>query len=321
MAAAVAGTAPGGTRMSASLDAPVAGGLGTDIRDWFALLKPRVMTLVVFTGAIGLFIAPVHVHPLVAAIAILCIAIATGGAGAINMWYDRDIDALMKRTAGRPVPAGRLAADDALAYGIGLSIFSVLLMALATNLVAAASLAFSIFFYVVIYTMWLKRSTPQNIVIGGAAGAFPPIIGWAAATGQIGLLPVLLFATVFFWTPPHFWSLSLYACADYGRAGVPMLPVVKGARHTRWQIMLYTVLLTVVSLAPAFLHLTGPIYLVSTLLLDLGFLACAWRVLRDRQDATGTSLTGDKPARQAFRFSLLYLAVLFVAVCVDRLLA
>lgn len=307
--------------MSASLDTPVAGGLGTDIRDWFALLKPRVMTLVVFTGAIGLFIAPVHVHPLVAAIAILCIAIATGGAGAINMWYDRDIDALMKRTAGRPVPAGRLAADDALAYGIGLSIFSVLLMALATNLVAAATLAFSIFFYVVIYTMWLKRSTPQNIVIGGAAGAFPPIIGWAAATGQIGLLPVLLFATVFFWTPPHFWSLSLYACADYGRAGVPMLPVVKGARHTRWQIMLYTVLLTIVSLAPAMLHLTGPIYLVATLLLDLGFLACAWRVLRDRQDADGTSLTGDKPARQAFRFSLLYLAVLFVAVCVDRVVA
>ncbi len=304
--------------MSTTLQAPVADGLGTDIRDWLALLKPRVMTLVVFTGAIGLFIAPVHVNPLVAAIAILCIAIATGGAGAINMWYDRDIDALMNRTRNRPVPAGRVAATDALLYGIGLSVFSVVLMGLATNAVAAGSLAVSILFYVVIYTMWLKRSTPQNIVIGGAAGAFPPIIGWAAATGQIGLLPVLLFATVFFWTPPHFWSLSLYACSDYGRAGVPMLPVVRGARHTRQQILLYTVLLTLVSLAPAILQLTGPIYLVITLMLDLGFLLCAWRVLRDRQDATGVSLTDDKPARQAFRFSLLYLAALFLAVCADR---
>ncbi len=294
--------------------------LGTDLRDWIALLKPRVMTLVVFTGAIGLFIAPVPVHPLVAAIAILCIAIATGGAGAINMWYDRDIDALMRRTAGRPIPCGRIAADDALAYGIGLSVVSVALMWLATNAVAAVVLAISILFYVLIYTMWLKRSTPQNIVIGGAAGAFPPIIGWAAATGQIGLLPVLLFATVFFWTPPHFWALSLYACKDYGDAGVPMLPVVRGARHTRRQILLYTVLLTLVSLAPAALHLTGWIYLVSTALLDAGFLACAWRVLRDRQLPDGTSLTDDRPARQAFRFSLLYLAVLFVAVCADRLL-
>ena len=294
--------------------------LGTDLRDWIALLKPRVMTLVVFTGAIGLFIAPVPVHPLVAAIAILCIAIATGGAGAINMWYDRDIDALMRRTAGRPIPCGRIPAGDALAYGIGLSVFSVALMWLATNAVAAAMLGVSILFYVLIYTMWLKRSTPQNIVIGGAAGAFPPIIGWAAATGQIGLLPVLLFATVFFWTPPHFWALSLYACKDYGDAGVPMLPVVRGARHTRRQILLYTVLLTLVSLVPAALHLTGWIYLVSTALLDAGFLACAWRVLRDRQLPDGTSLTDDRPARQAFRFSLLYLAVLFVAVCADRLL-
>ncbi len=300
---------------------PVAGGLGTETRDWFALLKPRVMTLVVFTGAIGLFIAPTHVHPLVAFIAILCIAIATGGAGAINMWYDRDIDALMRRTAKRPIPAGRVAAGDVLGYGIGLSVFSVVLMGLATNRVAATALAVSILFYVVIYTMWLKRSTPQNIVIGGAAGAFPPIIGWAAATGQIGLLPVLLFLIVFFWTPPHFWALSLYACKDYGNAGVPMLPVVKGARHTRWQILLYTVLLTATSLAPALLGLTGTIYLVSTVLLDAGFLVCAVRVLRDRQDPTGTSLTDDKPARQAFRFSLLYLALLFAAVCADRLLA
>ena len=296
-------------------------GLGTDYRDWFALLKPRVMTLVVFTGAIGLFIAPVHVNPLVAFTAILCIAIATGGAGAINMWYDRDIDALMRRTANRPLPAGRMVADDALVYGIGCSVLSVILMDLATNWVAAACLAFSIFFYVVVYTMWLKRKTPQNIVIGGAAGAFPPIIGWAAATGQIGLLPVLLFATVFFWTPPHFWALSLYACKDYGNAGVPMLPVVKGARHTRWQIMIYTVLLTFVSLTPAACHLTGLIYLVSTLVLDAGFLFFAWTVLRDAQSADGTSLTDDKPARRTFHFSLLYLTAIFFAVCADRLTA
>ncbi|WP_419729923.1 heme o synthase [Lichenicola sp.] len=310
--------------MSTTLATPVPAfgpGLGTDVRDWFALLKPRVMTLVVFTGAIGLYVAPVHVHPLVAFTAILCIAIATGGAGAINMWYDRDIDQLMRRTAKRPVAAGRVSPNDALGYGIGLSVLSIVLMWLATNWVAAAGLAFSILFYVLIYTMWLKRATPQNIVIGGAAGAFPPIIGWAAATGQIGLLPVLLFAIVFVWTPPHFWSLSLYACADYGRAGVPMLPVVRGARHTRWQILIYTVVLTVVSLSPAALHMTGPVYLVSTALLDVGFLVCAWRVLRDEQTADGTSLTGDKPARQAFRFSLLYLAALFIAICVDRAIA
>ncbi len=303
--------------MSGLMPGAAAVPLGTDVRDWIALLKPRVMTLVVFTGAIGLYVAPVHVHPLIAFVVILSIAIATGGAGAINMWYDRDIDALMRRTASRPVPGGRIPADDALAYGIGLSILSVVLIGLATNLVAAIALAASILFYVVIYTMWLKRSTPQNIVIGGAAGAFPPIIGWAAATGQIGVLPLLLFAIVFFWTPPHFWALSLYACKDYGAAGVPMLPVVKGARHTRWQILIYTVLLTLVSLAPAALRLTGPVYCVTAVLLDIGFLVCAVRVLRDAQDGTGTSLTGDKPARQTFRYSLAYLALLFTAVCVD----
>ncbi|MCQ8240911.1 heme o synthase [Rhizosaccharibacter radicis] len=293
---------------------------GSHWRDWIVLLKPRVMTLVVLTGAIGLYAAPVHVQPFVAAVAILCIALATGGAGAINMWYDRDIDAVMRRTAARPVPAGRVAAGDALGYGVALSVISVALMWLATNWVAAASLAFSIFFYVVIYTMWLKRSTPQNIVIGGAAGAFPPIVGWAAATGRIELLPVLLFATVFFWTPPHFWALSLYACKDYGRAGVPMLPVVRGARHTRWQILVYTLVLTAVSLAPAVLHLLGPLYLLAAAVLDAGFILLAWRVLRDDQAADGTSLTGDKPARRAFRFSLLYLAVLFAAVPLDQAL-
>ena len=293
--------------------------LGTDAKDWFALLKPRVISLVVFTGAAGLVIAPGHINILVGCIAVLCIAVAAGAAGAINMWYDRDIDRLMHRTASRPVAAGRIAPDAALGYGLFLSIASVLLMWLATNLVAAVLLAASIAFYVLIYTMWLKRLTPQNIVIGGAAGAFPPLIGWAAVTGSVGTLPLLLFAIIFFWTPPHFWALSLYACKDYARAGVPMLPVTHGAAYTRRQVMLYTVMLTVVSLLPVVLHLTGPIYAVTAVLLDAGFLVCAWRVLRDSQDATGISLTRDKPARQTFRFSLLYLAVLFTAVIIDRL--
>ncbi len=293
--------------------------LGTDAKDWFALLKPRVISLVVFTGAAGLVIAPGHINILVGFIAVLCIAVAAGAAGAINMWYDRDIDRLMHRTASRPVAAGRIAPNAALGFGLSLSIASVLLMWLATNIVAAALLVVSIAFYVLIYTMWLKRLTPQNIVIGGAAGAFPPLIGWAAVTGSVGTLPLLLFAIIFFWTPPHFWALSLYACKDYARAGVPMLPVTHGAVYTRRQVMLYTVMLTVVSLLPVFLHLTGPIYAVTTVLLDVVFLVCAWRVLRDSQDATGISLTRDKPARQTFRFSLLYLAVLFTAVIIDRL--
>ncbi len=293
--------------------------LGAEARDWFALLKPRVVSLVVFTGAAGLVIAPGRINPLVAGIAILCIAVAAGAAGAINMWYDRDIDRLMHRTASRPVAAGRIEAAGALGYGIVLSVASVLLMWLATNLVAAALLALSIGFYVFIYTMWLKRLTPQNIVIGGAAGAFPPLIGWAAVTGSVGTLPLLLFAIVFFWTPPHFWSLSLYACKDYARAGVPMLPVTRGAAHTRVQIMVYTLLLTLVSLLPVLLLLTGPIYAATAILLDAGFIFCAWRVLRDRQDAAGVSLTADRPARQAFRFSLAYLALLFTAVIIDRL--
>ncbi len=200
-----------------------------------------------------------------------------------------------------------------------LAVGSVLLMWLATNAVAAGLLAVSIAFYVFIYTMWLKRLTPQNIVIGGAAGAFPPLIGWAAVTGGVGVLPLVLFAVVFFWTPPHFWALSLYACKDYARAGVPMLPVTKGAAHTRRQIMLYTVLLSAVSMLPVLMQLTGPLYAVAAVPLDAGFLWYAWRVLRDQQDAAGVSLTRDKPARQAFRFSLLYLAALFASVIIDRL--
>ena len=286
--------------------------------DWFALLKPRVMTLVVFTGWIGLAVAPGHLHPVLAFTAILCIAVAAGASGAINMWYDRDIDAVMQRTQKRPIPAGRIAPGEALGYGITLAAFSVVVMALATNVVAAAALAFSIGFYVFVYTMWLKRRTPQNIVIGGAAGAFPPVIGWAAVTGGFDVMPLLMFAIVFFWTPPHFWSLSLFAHADYARAGVPMLPVVAGARHTRVQIMLYTLLLVPLTLVPWAMGYSGLVYGLAALVLGLGFIVCALRVLRDKQDAVGISLTRDAPARSAFKYSILYLFVLFAALAVDR---
>ena len=291
----------------------------SSVADWIALLKPRVVLLVVFTGWIGMMLAPGSLHPVLAATAILCITVAAGAAGAINMWYDRDIDRVMRRTRNRPIPAGRIAADDALCFGIVLASASVLVMALATNVFAAGVLAASILFYVFIYTMWLKRRTAQNIVIGGAAGAFPPLIGWAAVTGGIDLLPVLLFAIVFFWTPPHFWALSLWAHADYARAGVPMLPVVSGARETRRQIFLYTLVLVPVTLAPWALGLAGPVYGIAALALGLGFIACAWRVLRDRQDATGVSQTNDAPARAAFKFSIAYLFILFAAIAVDRL--
>jgi protoheme IX farnesyltransferase len=290
----------------------------TDWRDWFLLLKPRVVSLVVFTGVIGLYVAPGHIHPVIAFTAILCIAMAAGAAGCLNMWWERDIDALMRRTAKRPIPDGRIAPGDALGFGVALSVFSVLLMGLATNLVAAEILAISIGFYVVIYTIWLKRVTPQNIVIGGAAGAFPPVIGWAAVTGHIGVLPVLMFALIFLWTPPHFWSLSLYACKDYGRAGVPMLPVVRGARHTRQQIFIYTVLLAIASVLPWALHYDSAVYGVTACIASAGFLAMAWLVLCDKQDDAGNSLTQDKPAKLAFRYSLIYLAVIFFALAVDR---
>ncbi len=290
------------------------------VGDWIALLKPRVMTLVVFTGVVGLLVAPGHLHPVLAIAAVLCIAVGAGAAGAINMWYDRDIDAVMRRTASRPIPAGRIEPGEALGFGVVLAVASVLVMGLATNAAAAAALALSILFYVFVYTMWLKRRTPQNIVIGGAAGAFPPVIGWMAVTGSMDLLPLLLFAIVFFWTPPHFWSLSLWAHADYRRAGVPMLPVVAGARETRRQIFIYTLVLVPVTLLPWLLHLTGAVYGLSALVLGLGFLASVWRVLRDRQDEAGVSLTSDAPARAAFKFSIIYLFVLFAALAVDRLL-
>ncbi|MFH7811153.1 MULTISPECIES: heme o synthase [Acetobacter] len=292
--------------------------VGTQARDWLALLKPRVISLVVFTGAAGMFMAPGHLDPFVGLVTIFCICLASGAAGAINMWYDRDIDAVMQRTITRPVPSGRIPQNEALAYGVGLSCLSVCLMWIATNTLAAAILAFSIFFYSVIYTMWLKRSTPQNIVIGGAAGAFPPMIGWAATTGHMALMPVVMFGIVFFWTPPHFWSLALYACKDYGRAGIPMLPVVRGMRHTRWQIFSYTLVLLAVSLIPSFVGESGLIYTVTALVLGLGFIACAVRVLLEPQDENGVSQKGDKAARISFRFSLAYLFFLFCGLLGDH---
>ncbi len=294
--------------------------LPAEVGDWFALLKPRVITLVVFTGFVGLLVAPGHLHPILALTAVLCIAVAAGAAGAINMWYDRDIDAIMRRTAKRPIPGGRIGADAALGFGVVLAAASVILMGLATNWPAAGILAVSILFYVFVYTMWLKRRTPQNIVIGGAAGAFPPVIGWAAVTGGLDVMPLLLFAIVFFWTPPHFWALSLYASADYERAGVPMLPVVAGARATRRQVMIYTVVLVAVSVLPWVLGYAGPVYGVSAVGLGIWFLLASWGVLRDEQDATGVSLTGDAPAKWAFRVSLVYLFTLFGAVAADYLI-
>jgi protoheme IX farnesyltransferase len=290
-----------------------------ELRDWVALLKPRVMTLVVFTGLIGLLVAPGHLHPVLAFTAVLCIAVGAGACGAINMWYDRDIDALMRRTRNRPIPAGRIAPGEALGFGITLAVASVIVMGLAVNLTAAALLALSIGFYVFVYTMWLKRRTPQNIVIGGAAGAFPAVIGWASVTGSIGLVPLILFAIVFFWTPPHFWSLALWANDDYRRANVPMLPVVAGAKETRRQIVLYSLLLVPLSLAPWAVGFAGTVYALAAAILGAGFLLGVWRVARDRQDADGVSLTGDAPARAAFKYSIIYLFVLFAALAVDRL--
>jgi protoheme IX farnesyltransferase len=291
----------------------------SEVRDWIALLKPRVMTLVVFTAIVGLLVAPVPIHPALGVAAILCIAVAAGAAGAINMWYDRDIDALMRRTARRPIPAGRIEPDAALGFGLTLAVASVAIMGLATNWVAAGWLAFSILFYVVVYTMWLKRRTPQNIVIGGAAGAFPPLIGWAAATGDVGLVPLILFAIIFMWTPPHFWALSLWAHGDYARAKVPMLPVTAGARETRRQILLYTAALVPLTLAPWFVGFSGPAYAAAAAILGAVFLWHALRVLREAQDETGRSLANDAAAKAAFRYSLYYLFVLFAALALDRL--
>ncbi len=290
--------------------------LPADWRDFVALTKPRVMSLVVFTGLCGLLAAPEAIHPVLGFTAILCIALAAGAAGALNQWYEADLDALMKRTRGRPLPAGRMDRQSALHFGVGLGSFSVILMGLAVNWLSAAILAASILFYVLVYTVWLKRRTPQNIVIGGAAGAFPPLIGWAAATGDISLLPLLLFLLIFLWTPPHFWALSLFVRSDYAAAGVPMMPVVAGEQSTRRQALFYSLLMAAVAIAPWPLGLTGAIYGVAAALLSLAFVAMAVRVLANR--ATDPAHMG--PERKLFAFSIIYLFVIFTALVFDRAL-
>jgi protoheme IX farnesyltransferase len=282
-----------------------------DVGDYVALMKPRVMSLVVFTALVGLMIAPVPVHPVIGFAGLLCIAVGAGAAGALNMWYDADIDAKMSRTVARPIPAGRVLPGEALAFGLTLAGFSVVLLFLLVNVTAAALLAFTIFFYVVIYTMGLKRRTPQNIVIGGAAGAFPPMIGWAVATGGVGIEPVLLFFIIFFWTPPHFWALSLYRADDYQRAGVPMLPVVAGDAETRRQILIYTAVLVPLALTPWLLGFAGLLYAATALAAGAAMLALAWRVYRERGPH-------DRAGKALFGFSILYLFLLFAALLAEQ---
>jgi protoheme IX farnesyltransferase len=278
------------------------------VQDFITLLKPGVMSLVVFTGYTGMMLAPGNLHPFLKFAALLAIALGSGGAGAINMWYDCDIDGLMKRTQKRPIPQGRIAPGDALAFGVILSLLSVLLMALSANLFAAGLLAFSIFFYVIIYTVWLKRSTPYNIVIGGAAGAFPPMIGWVATGSSLSLEPWLLFAIIFLWTPPHFWALALNRSDDYHKAHIPMLPNVAGQLETRRQILLYALFLFIVSLMPYFFHFQGMIYGITAFILGILFLALAIKIFQK-------GLQGD--CKKLFLFSILYLFLLFMGMLVN----
>ena len=291
--------------------------LTADWRDLLALTKPGVMRLVVFTGLCGLLAAPVSLPPALGFTAILCIALGAGAAGALNQWYEADLDAKMRRTANRPLPARRMDRQTALHFGVGLAVFSVILMDLATNHLAAVLLAVSILFYVLIYTVWLKRRTAQNIVIGGAAGAFPPLIGWVAATGTVDTLPALLFAIIFLWTPPHFWALSLFVRSDYAAANVPMLPVVAGIENTRLQIFLYSLALAVSAVAPYALGLTGLVYGISAAVLSAIFLVLSAIVLANKAQEP----SGMKPERRLFAFSILYLFALFAAVVADRWVA
>ncbi len=299
---------------TAPIEAPLTG-MPAEWRDFLALTKPRVMTLVVFTGLCGLLAAPGHIHPVLGFTAILCIALGAGAAAALNQWYEADLDAKMKRTRNRPLPAGRMERPAALQFGVALAAFSVIVMGLALNLLAAAILAVSILFYVLVYTVWLKRRTPQNIVIGGAAGAFPALIGWTAVTGHVDLLPVMLFLLVFLWTPPHVWSLSLFIYSDYGAAGVPMMSVVAGAKATRLQALLYALPMAAVAIAPWPLGLAGAIYGIAATLLSLVFLGLAARV--------GVSRVADqalmKAERHLFAYSIIYLFAVFGALVVDRL--
>ncbi len=292
------------------LNSPVVGA-ATDagVADYIALLKPRVMSLVVFTGFAGLYLAPGSLHPVLALAAILCIAVAAGASGAINMWYDRDIDARMARTRGRPIPAGRMEPGAALGFGVTLAVGSVVVMGLAINAMAAALLALTIGFYVFVYTMWLKRRTPQNIVIGGAAGAFPPMIGWAAVTGDVSLAGLVMFGIIFMWTPPHFWASALYRSDDYANAGVPMLPVVAGVERTRRHILCYTLLLFPLALAPALLGIAGVVYGVGAAVLGVLFVVSALRVQNDPTH---------REARRMFSFSIVYLFAIFALLIVDK---
>ncbi len=294
---------------------PLVAGVGepslATVGDYIALMKPRVMSLVVFTALVGLAVAPGSLHPVAAFTALLCIAVGAGAAGALNMWYDADVDALMTRTARRPVPMGRVRPGEALAFGLTLGSFAVVTLGLLVSWVASALLAFTIFFYVVIYTIWLKRSTPQNIVIGGAAGAFPPMIGWAAVTGSLSFEPVLLFLIIFFWTPPHFWALALYRTEDYARAHIPMLPVVSGDASTRRQIMLYTLILVPLGVAPWALGYTGALYGVTAIVTGAIMVVLGWQVFRESRPA-------ERASRNLFAFSILYLFLLFAVLLVER---
>ncbi len=281
------------------------------VSDYFALLKPRVMSLVVFTGFAGLWVAPnvVDLHPILAIVAMVCLAVNAGAAGAINMWFDRDIDAIMKRTQNRPLPLNRMDPNEALSFGIVLSVLSTLMMGLSLNWTAAGILIFANLFYVIIYTVWLKRITPQNIVIGGAAGAFPPMIGWAAVTGDITLASISLFTIIFFWTPPHFWALALFANEDYKRAKIPMLPVTHGEAHTKFQMMIYSIIMLPISVAPYFLDVAGLGYLVSAIALTLFFIYTNVRVLYDKTL---------KSAKLMFGYSVFYLFAIFLALIIDK---
>ncbi len=282
---------------------------GPSVADFWSLLKPRVMSLVIFTGFAGMFLAPNDMHPMLFAISLFAIAAGAGASGAINQWYDRDIDALMERTKDRPIPAGAVIPDEALGFGLVISALSVLLLGLASNWLAAGLLAFTIFFYGVVYTIWLKRRTPQNIVIGGAAGALPPVIGWAAVTGGLSIEPILLFAIIFIWTPPHFWALALFRNEDYTRAGVPMLPVVAGEPETRKQILIYAVLLAPLAVAPSFIGMASIGYGIFSAGLALNFIRLSWRLMRAPDDAV---------ARHLFGFSIFYLFLLFLALVIDH---
>ncbi len=293
---------------------PALGGQGT-AGDYFALLKPRVMSLVIFTAFVGIIAAPGTLHPLLAIVALLAIAVGAGASGALNMWYDADIDAIMKRTKSRPVPRGAILPGEALGFGATLAVGSVLVLGLMVNLVAAALLAFTIFFYIAIYTMWLKRWTPQNIVIGGAAGAFPPMIGWAAVTGTIDLGAISLFLIIFMWTPPHFWALALFREGDYEAAGVPMLPNVAGTDETRKQILLYTIILLPIAFLPCLLGVSGMLYMTGTAVLSAMFLYYAINVYRLCEGAAA-----DKACKKLFGFSILWLFLVFALIPVERLL-